>query len=142
LIRRILATLLGLAVGVGLVAAFDALSHLIQPPPAGVNPTDTEASGAYIATLPASALLTVVAGWVAAALAGCLVASWVGRARGPGVVVGVLLLAATVLNLAAFRHPTWMVVTGLAGLVVGALVGLGLGARCGACCGSDGATAA
>ena len=82
----------------------------------------TEQVRAFVDGLPVGALLFVLAGWIVGAFAGGLVAAWIARSRAvlAAAIVGALVLAATVANLAMIPHPTWFAVVGIAGIVLAA----------------------
>ena len=127
--RKILATLLGLAVGLVLVLAIEMGSHHVYPPPEGMDFTDKAAVDAFVAQLPVAALALIVVAWVAGAFGGSFVAARVGRSRWPGWTVGILLVLATAWNLATYSHPAWMAIAGPALVVAGAVAGAALGAK-------------
>ena len=118
--RAVFAVLVGLAVALALIFGIELIGHTIWPPPAELDATDPEALAAYVGTLPFGALAIVLVAWIAGAFAGATVAGRLGRVRSgrPALVVGALILAATVANLAAIPHPTWVATAGLAGIVL------------------------
>jgi hypothetical protein len=122
--RSIGAVVLGLVAGVVVVAAGDAVGVALHPLPEGIDPNDRAALAAAIAKLPAGALLPVFLGWAAAAFVGPFVAAKVAgrRAMMHAMTVGAILLAATVANLIAIPHPTWMWVGALAVFPIGAVL--------------------
>ena len=64
--RNVLAVVLGVTLAVVLIMAVERLGHVIYPPPADVDFADLEAVSEYINALPATALLLVLAAWLAA----------------------------------------------------------------------------
>ena len=101
--------LAGLVAGFVVIACVEAVSSMVYPPPAGLDFTDSEAVNAYVTHLPLGAFLFVLAAWGA----GCFLGSWLatriaaGRRPRPGVIVGVILLAAGVVNMLMLPHPSW-----------------------------------
>lgn len=121
MLRTSLGTLAGLITAFALVAALESAGHLVFPPPEGLDPSDPEAVAAAMASMPVGALVMVVVAWIVAAFVGPLVGGLIARDR-PWIAVGVvgtLLFAATVANLAMLPHPVWMAVTGLLGIALG-----------------------
>jgi hypothetical protein len=109
----------------GVVSAFvtvmliDKLNHMIYPPPPGLDFTDPAAVEPYLATLPVGAFLLVMASSVVAAFIGTLVAIYVGKIRPLycAVIVGGIVLAATIANFIAIPHPLWLSALTLLGIV-------------------------
>src|SRR5207245_10863318 len=98
ILRRIGAVILGLAAAWLIVAAAEAGVHQLYPPTAGTDMHHFAAIKAYVANLPLTAFLLVLIGWLFGAFAGVFIATTVGRGAVSGYIVGVLLLAAGILN--------------------------------------------
>ena len=109
ILRYALAFLAGAMVAGFVVAGFEALGHAVYPPPEGLDPGDIEQIKAAVAAMPVGALLFVLFAWVAGAYAGGLVAALLapGRRGVMAAIVGALVLAAVVANLAMIPHPLW-----------------------------------
>ena len=78
----------------------------------------------YVATLPVGALLFVLASYVIATFDGVFIAGWIGRAK-PfifALVVGVLMLVATITNLLMIPHPLWFSAAAIVGIIVAAWI--------------------
>jgi hypothetical protein len=122
MIRSILAGIVGIVVAFGIVVANETLGHMMFPPQEGIDFTDPEVVRPYLASLPAWKLLQVMAGWVIGVFAGILVAAWIGRTRvlAYTVIIGGLMLAATISNLIIIPHPMWFNVTSLGAIALGA----------------------
>ena len=101
------------------VMLIDKLNHMIYPPPPGLDFTDPAAVEPYLATLPVGAFLLVMASSVVAAFIGTLVAIYVGKIRPLycAVIVGGIVLAATIANFIAIPHPLWLSALTLLGIV-------------------------
>lgn len=129
--RDVTAAVIGVLVSMLTVMLFDWVSHLAFPPPAAVDPTDTESMIAYMKQAPVAGLSIVLAGYLAAAFGGTLVASLIGRSNTVyfAMIVGVLLLVGTITNLIMIPHPTWFVVSSIAGIIVFASAAAFVGAR-------------
>lgn len=110
LIRSALVLLGGVVAAVLVVVLGDALVASIYPLPAGIDPNDKERLSQAIAVLPAPAFALLLTGWVLAAATGAyLAARFAARSAAVhGMIVALFVLVATVANLAAFPHPTWM----------------------------------
>ncbi len=129
ILRYLLAFLAGAIVAGFVVAGFEALGHAVYPPPAGLDPGNLEQVKAAVASMPAGAFLFVLFAWAAGAYAGGLVAARIapGRRGVLAAVVGALVLAAVVANLAMIPHPLWFAALGivavLASISLAVLVG-------------------
>jgi hypothetical protein len=75
--------------------------------------------------LPVGALLMVLAGWASGTVAGAWVTSRVAQRSKllHGMITGVAFLAAGILNLREFPHPTWFWICGLVIFLPAAYVG-------------------
>jgi hypothetical protein len=109
-IRSALVLLAGVVVAVLIVTLMDTVAGSIYPLPAGIDRSNPESMRQVVAGLPIGAFLVLLAGWVLAAAAGSYVAARLathGRAI-HGLIVALFVLVATVANLAAIPHPTWL----------------------------------
>ncbi len=116
--RSFIAIVGGMVVAVTVVSACDMLAGLLHPVPPGFDPADVAQLKAHAESAPPAALATVLLGWLLGPLAGGLVATRVAehdRSRYAWVIAA-LLLAATISNLVAIRHPLWMVVAAVVGI--------------------------
>src|SRR6266550_2263521 len=109
-VRSALVLLAGVVVAVIMVSLGDAVGGSIYSLPAGVDRSNPESMRQAVAGLPTAAFLLLLAGWVLAAAVGSYVAARLAtHARAiHGLIVAVFVLVATVSNLAAIPHPTWL----------------------------------
>lgn len=126
--RNIGAGIAGVVVAGLLVWIVESVGHAVFPPPPDLDFANADAMRAYIDTLPLGALLFVAAAWFIGTLGGTLTACKLGTGRRYiyALVVGGLILAATVVNLVMIPHPMWFSALGIAGIVFGAWLGLKL----------------
>ncbi len=126
--RNIAAGVVGIIVAFVLVLVVEKIGHMVYPPPEGLDFTDAEAMGDYIATLPIGAFLFVAGAWFVGATVGTCAACAIGTAKPMylAVLVGGLVFIAASVNLVMFPHPIWFSVLGLVGILLGA----GLGTMC------------
>jgi hypothetical protein len=110
--RKILAVLVGMIAGFAVIGLVEGLSNTLFPVPAGVDTTDMEALKRHVMTLPASAMLLVLAAHALGALAAGYACARIARAHWPtgSWIVGGLLLCAGVANLLLLPHPAWFAV--------------------------------
>ena len=127
--RNIIAAVLGTAVAFGIVSISDSIAGRLFQLPAGLDTNNPalmkSAMEAAIAQAPLSAVLTMVAGYFIAALVGAFIAKKIAdeKSTRPPLMVGILVLAATILNFTMLHHPTLMVVLGVLAPMPGALLG-------------------
>jgi hypothetical protein len=108
--RKIGGVFLGLLAAGLVVALVEGLGQWAFPPPAGFDPKAPDLS-----LVPLPAILSVALAWVLGPLTGGLVATWVGKPKGPvpALVVGMVFLAADIANLVLIPSPLWLWVVGL-----------------------------
>lgn len=127
-LRPVGAVVAGLIAAFALVAGAEGIVHVLYPPPPGTNMEDFEQVKRFIVTLPMTALLLVLAGW----LIGTFVATWLAAriARTPiaGYIVGALLLAAGIVNSIKIPQPVWFSIVSFV-IYIGATI---VGSRAGA----------
>jgi hypothetical protein len=106
-LRYVGAVIAGLVAAFLLVAGAEGIVHVMYPAPPGTNMEDFEQVKRFVAALPVTALVLVLAGW----LIGTFVATWLAAkiAHNPlaGYIVGALLLAAGVMNAFMIPQPVW-----------------------------------
>ena len=109
-IRSALVLLAGVVLSVMVVILADMLVGSLYPLPAGTDTNDQESMRKAVAAMPAPAFLLLLAGWVAAAGAGAYLAARLATrsVATHGMIVALFVLIATVANLAAIPHPTWL----------------------------------
>ena len=113
--RLILAPVAGIVVAFTLVAVIEMAGHMLHPPPADLDYSNRVAMEAFIATLPTSAFLFVLAAWTIGTFAGAWVAAWMAGRRSllMAGIVGGLMLIASAANLVMIPHPWWFSVSAL-----------------------------
>ena len=110
-----------LAVVAGLLAAFvvftaiEGLSSIIHPPPPGLNMKNPEMMKEYIATLPLSAKIMVLAAYVIGSLVAGVVVAKVSKSSDKKlpIITGSILTVAAIANLFMIPAPIWFVVINL-----------------------------
>ena len=129
MVKNIVAGFAGIIVAGLLVWLVEMLGHTVYPPPTDINFADADAMRAYIDTLPIGALLFVAAAWFIGTLGGTFLACKLGDAKPMiyAIVVGGLMLVATVANLIMIPHPLWFSILGVIGILVAAWLGMTLG---------------
>src|SRR5437870_1204660 len=105
--RRILGVIAGLLLVVVLVTAAEGIAHVMYPPPPGTNMRNMAAVKEYVATLPVTALVIVLAGWSLGTLVGTSTAARIGRSVVPAYVLGVVVLAGGINNAIQIPQPPW-----------------------------------
>jgi hypothetical protein len=123
IVRGISAVIAGLIVAFLLVFGAEAITHKIHPPPPGMNTRDMTQVKAFVATLPVSALLVVLAGWLIATFVGTWLAAKIARGPIAGFIVGALLLAAGIANAIMIPQPKWFSIASFVIYISATLVG-------------------
>ena len=128
MLRRIGAVVAGLISAWLVVSIAEAVAHKIYPPPRGMDMTDFNQVKQFVASLPLSALLIVLAGWLVGTFMGTWLASRISQNRVPGYVVGAILLAAGIANAVLIPQPVWFSVVSFMVYVGMTLLGARVGA--------------
>ncbi len=109
-----LRSLLGVIVGVFamwlVVAGIEFASHMVYPPPAGLDPMQPADLEKILAAAPVAALALVVVAWVLGAFAGGWVAARIAKHPRIAAVLVAMGVMAGVAGMIAMmpRHPVWM----------------------------------
>jgi hypothetical protein len=124
MLRKISAVLLGLLVSFAIVMLVEWLGHQVYPPPPGLDFKNPVQVQQFTSNLPLGAFLFLLLGWFLGTLGGGLTACSVARDK-PLVfasVIGAVMLAATIANLAMIPHPTWFSIAAIVVIGVGTLL--------------------
>ena len=127
--RKLGGILLGAIVGYMIVSAIEMINLVLLKPPAGLDFKDPAALKTYVASLPETAFILVIVAWLAGAFVGVLIATRVARWRLAGLIVGLLMIGATVSNFLRFPHPIWAIVGAIAGLLAAIWMGVQVGEK-------------
>ena len=127
--RTIAAAVVGVVVAWVTIMLAEFASAPLHPTPAGFNMRDPASVAAFVATLPVSALLLVLAGWVIGALVGGYVAARIARKPRPAWAVGLVIVLGVIANAVMVPHPVWMTLAGLLLPLPAALLGARLALR-------------
>ena len=125
MIRTILALLAGIVVAWLTINFFQLASAAVYPPPPGFDARDPQQLAALVANAPPTAMLLVLASWLAGAFNGSLVAGFIDRHRRRllGWIIGALVTAGVVAMIVMVPHPLWMSAAGLLLTIPAALFG-------------------
>lgn len=126
--KRIAAGIVGVVVAFITVWLIQKVGHMAFPPPAGLDVADAEAFAAYVDSLPLAALLIVIASYFIGTLDGTFLAAFIApdKRNVYALLIGGLMLLATIVNLATIRHPTWFSITAIVSILFGAWLGQAL----------------
>ena len=122
--RSLLGVIAGVVVMWLVVAGIEFASHLVYPPPAGLDPMQPADLEKILAASPAAALAMVVAAWTLGAFAGGWVAARIAHHPRIAAVLVALGVMAGVAGMIAMmpHHPAWMSALGLLLPIPAALV--------------------
>ncbi len=121
MMRKVLFTILSLAIAFFVMFAFEFVNSFFFPLPEGLDTTNFEAVRAFAQTLPAAAYLLVLAGW----FAGSIAAGWALTkyldvvTSGHVLILGLLLTLCGLANNLLLSHPLWVNVLGLPLFIIG-----------------------
>ena len=124
--RTLLGLIVGAAVGLGGLYAWQLLGHVIFPFP-NMDPTDP-AKREMLASMSFAAQAWVVGGYAVGVAAGGLLGNWIADARWPAMCIALMVVGAFFATLTIAPQPFWMQAAGivlplLAGLAIAATVG-------------------
>ena len=129
--RSVLAVLVGVVLAGIVTLVIEALGHLVFPPPEGMDPGDPESIRAFMDQLSVGSLLSVLVAWALGTVAGAWIASRIARRAHltHGMIVGFLMLAGGIFNLATIPHPMWMTIAGVLLFLPSAYLGTRIAGR-------------
>ncbi len=112
MLKRILSVIAGIATGFVVVFIGDSITHIINPPPAGLNFEDKNAINHYAASIPTYVLVLMLFFWILSSFLGGLVAAKINpdRWKVSSSITGALLMIAAILNMLLIPHPIWMMI--------------------------------
>ena len=115
MLRSLFALCAGLFAVMIVMTAFAVAASLLYPAPVGLEQRGAAAVAAYVATLPLTANLLLLSGWLLAAVAGAAVAAKLAPAQALplAVAIGGLCALLTFLNAQQVPRPDWMLAIGV-----------------------------
>ena len=118
--RNVLGAVAGIATALLTVWLIQWLGQIVFPLPEGLDPNDTEAFAAYVAEMPVAPLILVLVSYFIGTFDGVFVACLIGRIKPIlyGLLVAVVMLAATGTTLLLIPHPMWFSASALIGIVL------------------------
>lgn len=125
MVRTIVGILVGIVIAVATVFAIEQIVHLFAPAPPDFDMRDPEQVRARVASLPVTAFVLVLLGWVLGTALGSWAAVRISRAGAswPGLAVGAAIFAATLYNVVTIPHPIWFAVVALIGIPIASWLG-------------------
>jgi len=127
MLRRASGLLVGLVAAVFVVWAIESVGHLVFPFPRGMDPGDPAAIAAHMDSLPLIASLIMPLAWCLGTLGGVWLAiRLVGERALSAASIGGLMGLFGVVMLVQIPTPTWLALSGLISIPLGAFVGVRL----------------
>jgi hypothetical protein len=120
-LRGLAGVVIGIVVALALVVAVELFSDMVYPLPEGFGNTKEEMCQ-HVERYPAWVLAAVVPFWGITALAGTWTAQKIGNFYS-AVIVGLLLLAALILNISMLPYPSWFKIANLLVIPVASVAG-------------------
>nr|WP_321245690.1 hypothetical protein [uncultured Psychroserpens sp.] len=129
--KNVLATIVGFIVASLTVYVFESLiGHNLFPLPEGANPMDMEWIKNNMDVIPTGSKVMVVIAHFTGIVAGMFVAGFISKtSMVPAYIVGGLMLAATIFNVAMLPKELWFSISDIVLAVVGLLLGKSLAKR-------------
>ena len=124
--RGVLGVIVGLVVAFVCVQAAEMITHQLYPFPPGSDMHDMATIKKFVATLPMTALVLVLGGWLVGTLLGTFVAAKIGRSRVPAYVLGVLLLCGGIANSFVIPQPVWFTAASIVIFIAATFAGIAI----------------
>lgn len=124
MLRKLGAVVVGVAAAMVVILLVEKIGGALYPPLPGLDFKDAAAMKAYVANLPAGALLFVLGGWVLGTLVGGWLAGFLAQSRPLlfAAIVGLTVLAGSFATMMSIPHPTWFMAATAVALPVTALL--------------------
>lgn len=119
--RLIAGIVLGVVAAFATVWGIDMIGHRLYPVPSDLDFRNFEAVGAYIQSMPPSALAIVVGAWFAGALVGGLAAALVSGRRWTAWLIAGLVAVGGILNVLMIPHPALLQIAAVVAPLLGGL---------------------
>lgn len=115
MLRKIIGVMAGLMVAMLIITVIESLNAKLHPLPKGVNIEDREAMQGYINSLPKTAFIILLSGYLLASFFCGLVIRLIAKSddRTPAYLAGIGLTTAGIVNFFSFEHPWWVIIIGL-----------------------------
>ena len=114
MLRGILGSIAGVAIGTMVIFGIEVLGHHVYPFPPGVDPKDHEALVKFMKTAPLGAWLFVLAGYAAGSFVAGASGTWIGKKPWICWVSGGLLMVMGFFGLLMTSPPAWFWAVSLA----------------------------
>ena len=121
MLRMFFGTLIGLTVAVVTIMIIQAIGHMVFPPP-DIEPTDSQAFRDYINSMSIPEFLFVLASYFIGTFDGVFIGCLIARMKYHvfAILVGTLVLTATIATMIWIPHPMWFSITAGVGIIVSA----------------------
>ena len=115
MLRKIIGVMAGLMVAMLIITVIESLNAKLHPLPKGVNIEDREAMQGYINSLPKTAFIILLSGYLLASFFCGLVIRLIAKSddRTPAYLASIGLATAGIVNFFSFEHPWWVIIIGL-----------------------------
>jgi len=131
MIRMTLGTVIGIAVAFVTVLVMQKIGHVVFPPPGDLDADNTESIRTYVDSMPVGAFAFVLASYIVGTFDGVFIACLIARMKYHvyGIIIGGLMLFATIANLILIPHPNWFSASAVAGIALAAAMASWLSMR-------------
>jgi len=113
--RKIVAVVAGLLVFVFIVSVIESLNAKLYPMPVGIDKANREAIQAYVNSLPKTAFIILLSGYLIGSFFCGLVMRLITKSddKMPAYLAGIGLTTVGIVNFFSIEHPWWVIITGL-----------------------------
>ncbi len=111
-IRNIVAVIAGFSASIIIIIIGEALAHVMNPLPEGVNMNDPESFKIFIANAPVSLHLIILCNYALACFVGALISSSIAldKKMNKAISLGGMFMGVGMFSLISLSHPIWVVV--------------------------------
>lgn len=129
--KQIVAVVAGVVVAGLVIFGVEWMGHRLFPLPSDIDATDMESIKANAERIPAGAQMAVCLAWALGTLAGSFAATKIVKPNEvgnwspfrPALIVGLIMMAAAIVNLVSIPSPVWMWIAGLVVFLPAAMIG-------------------
>lgn len=110
--KNILSTFLGVLGGIFIIFTLEVVSHLIYPPPPGMDINDMEAIKAFTGSAPSIVFILLIISYAVGSIVGGLIAAAIAPTNKmtKAITVGGILMGLGAYNLFMIPHPVWTII--------------------------------
>jgi uncharacterized membrane protein YeiB len=111
--RNLIAVVVGVVVSIIIIVIGEALAHIMNPLPEGINMNDPEAFKSFVTNAPVSLHLIILLNYALACFVGGLIASSIAidNKMNKAMSLGGIFMGVGMFSLISLAHPTWVIIS-------------------------------